>query len=133
MNTRQLLLELNFKAARSSGSGGQNVNKVASKVTLIFDLMNSLGLTAPEKHLLQQRLAKRLTNGQLLVLHCEESRSQHRNKELIKKRFLAIISANLVVKKKRKPTKPTRASIRKRLDTKKQQSAKKENRKKTKF
>lgn len=133
MNTRQLLLELNFKAARSSGSGGQNVNKVASKVTLIFDLMNSLGLTAPEKHLLQQRLAKRLTNGQLLVLHCEESRSQHRNKELIKKRFLAIISANLVVKKKRKPTKPTRASIRKRLDTKKQQSAKKANRKKTKF
>ncbi len=133
MNTEKLLSELNFKTARSSGAGGQHVNKVASKVTLIFDVKNAVGLTEREKQLLQQKLAKRLTKEQLLLLHCEESRSQHRNKELVVKRFLTLIRTNLTISKKRRATKPTRSSTKKRLDSKKRQAEKKTNRRKPDF
>ena len=128
MNISTLLKEIGFKAARSSGAGGQHVNKVASKVTLIFDLINSQGVTENQKILLQQKLTSRLTNEAVLLLHCEESRSQHRNKELVIKRFISLITTNLTPVKKRKRTKPSRSSIRKRLEGKKQQANKKMNR-----
>ena len=130
MNISTLLKEIGFKAARSSGAGGQHVNKVASKVTLIFDLINSQGVTENQKILLQQKLTSRLTNEAVLLLHCEESRSQHRNKELVIKRFISLITTNLTPVKKRKRTKPSRSSIRKRLEGKKQQANKKMNRRK---
>jgi ribosome-associated protein len=125
MNKDNLIKELKFKAVRSSGAGGQHVNKVSSKVELIFDLLNSMELSEEEKELLQKNLKSKLTKDVVLLLQCDESRSQHKNKELVIKRFIEIISNGLKVPKKRKPTKPSRASIRKRLDKKKKLSFKK--------
>ena len=125
MNTERIIKELKFKAVRSSGAGGQHVNKVSSKVELIFDVQNSLELTEEEKELLFKNLQTRLTKENLLLLNCDESRSQHKNKELVIKRFLEILTNGLKVPKKRKPTKPSKASIRKRLEKKKKQAYKK--------
>ena len=130
MNTSIIVNELKFKAIRSSGSGGQHVNKVSSKVELTFDIISSLGLTNDEKLRLNQKLSSRLTKSGVLLLQCGDSRSQHRNKELVIKRLLDILKANLYIPKKRKATKPSKRAIKKRLDTKQKQSLKKNNRKK---
>ena len=130
MDVEQLLKELKFKAVRSSGAGGQHVNKVASKVELIFDLQNSVCFTDEEKIVLLKNLQSKLTKEQILLLQCSESRSQHKNKEIAIERFLQIIINGLKVPKKRKPTKPSKASIQKRLEKKKQQAYKKVSRKK---
>ena len=111
--------ELSFKTARSSGAGGQHVNKVSSKVILSFDLENSEGLNTREKRLLKKALASRLTNDGILNLSCEESKSQHQNKDLVIKRFLSILKKGLIVPKRRIATKPTKASKRRNLDEKK--------------
>jgi len=129
MDAAQLLKELKFKAVRSSGAGGQHVNKVASKIELIFDLQNSFGFTDEEKTVLLKNLHRKLTKEQILLLQCSESRSQHKNKEIVIERFLQIITNGLKVPKKRKATKPSKASIQKRLEKKKQQAFKKVSRK----
>lgn len=128
MNKDILQSELQFKAVRSSGAGGQNVNKVASKVELIFDLEASLGLNDDEKTLLKQNLRNRLTKENVLLLQCEESRSQHKNKTLVVERFFALLEEGLIVPKKRIPTKTPRSVIRKRLKAKRKISDKKANR-----
>lgn len=133
MNKEQLLKELNFKAVRSSGAGGQHVNKVSSKVELSFTIEDSLGLSDKEKALLLKNLANRLSREHTLILSSQESRSQHRNKELVTERFFNLLAQALVVPKVRKATKPKKAAIAKRLDAKKQQAEKKENRKKFRF
>jgi len=125
MIIENILKELKFKAVRSSGAGGQHVNKVSSKIELIFDLQNSSGFTEEEKELLYKNLTSRLTKENLLLLNCDESRSQHKNKEIIIKRFIQIITNGLKVPKKRKATKPSKSSIQKRLDKKKKQAYKK--------
>ena len=130
MDTENILKELQFKAIRSSGAGGQHVNKVSSKVELTFSIENSHSLTDYEKQILLKNLATRLTKENVLILFCDESRSQHKNKELIIDRFLEIIKKGIVIPKKRKKTKPSKASIKKRLDSKKKLSEKKNNRKK---
>lgn len=130
MNTSVIVNELKFKAVRSSGAGGQHVNKVSSKIELRFDIMASLGLTHDEKLLLTQKLDSRLTKLGVLLLQCGESRSQHQNKELVIKRFLDMLKAGLHIPKKRKPTKLSKAAIRKRLDNKQKQALKKVNRRK---
>ena len=130
MNKENLIKELKFKAVRSSGAGGQHVNKVSSKVELIFDLLNSMGFSDEEKELLQKNLKTKLTKDGVLLLQCDESRSQHKNKELVIKRFIEIISKGLKVPKKRKPTKPTKSSIKKRLEKKKKHAFKKASRQK---
>jgi ribosome-associated protein len=124
-----LINELNFKAIRSSGPGGQHANKVSSKIELSFDVLNSKGLTEEQKQLLLKNIANRLTKENVLILQCDESRSQHNNKEIVIKRFLQLIEKGLIIPKKRKPTKPTKASVRKRLDGKKKLSIKKSGRK----
>ncbi|MBJ7880062.1 alternative ribosome rescue aminoacyl-tRNA hydrolase ArfB [Gelidibacter salicanalis] len=129
MNKDLLQSELEFKAVRSSGAGGQNVNKVASKVELSFDLENSSGLTEDEKTLLTRTIANRLTKENVLLLQCEESRSQHTNKELIIQRFFELLKEGLIVPKKRIPTRTPRAAVKKRLKTKRKVSDKKTNRK----
>lgn len=121
--------ELQFKAVRSSGAGGQNVNKVASKVELIFDLENSMGLADHEKGLLKKTIGNRLTKEDVLVLHCEESRSQHKNKTLVIQRFFDLLKHGLIIPKKRIPTKTPRAVVKKRLKAKRKVSDKKSNRK----
>ncbi|WP_299126001.1 alternative ribosome rescue aminoacyl-tRNA hydrolase ArfB [uncultured Tenacibaculum sp.] len=126
----ELLKELNFKAIRSSGAGGQHVNKVSSKIELTFDLENSKFLSSEEKQLLVKNLSNRLTKEHTLVLFCDETRSQHANKELAIKRFLDIIKQGLKKPKIRKATKPSRSSILKKAENKKQHSLKKTLRKK---
>ena len=130
MNQEQILTELQFKAIRSSGPGGQHANKVSSKVELSFHIEASAGLTDREKKRLLLKLGKKLSKEGLLLLQCDESRSQHKNKELVIKRFLKLIEKSLVVPKARKKSKPTRSSIEKRLKSKKIASLKKINRSK---
>lgn len=110
---------MQFKAVRSSGAGGQNVNKVSSKVVLSFDLKNSQALSDEEKVLLETKLSSRLTTENLLILNCDEDRSQLKNKAIVTKRFLDIIAAGLVVPKIRKATKVPKSVIRKRIKDKK--------------
>ena len=129
-NKDSLLPELTFKAVRSSGAGGQHVNKVASKVELIFNLKDSLVFNTEEKALLQRKLQNRLTKEGLLLLQCDESRSQHKNKELAIERLYELIKNALFVQKKRIPTKIPKSVIRKRLKSKRNLSEKKASRKK---
>ncbi|HEY9170051.1 MAG TPA: alternative ribosome rescue aminoacyl-tRNA hydrolase ArfB [Lutibacter sp.] len=133
MNTELMIKELKFKAVRSSGAGGQHVNKVSSKIELIFDLENSESLTEEEKTLLIQKLKNKLTKENVLLLQCDESRSQHKNKEIAIDRFLKLIADGLKVQKLRKATKPSKSSIMKRLEKKKKQAFKKVLRNKSNF
>tara|TARA_R110000868_G_scaffold13102_5_gene61662 strand:- start:3812 stop:4216 length:405 start_codon:yes stop_codon:yes gene_type:complete len=128
LNKEGIIQELKFKAVRSSGAGGQNVNKVSSKVELTFDLENSNALTELEKNRLLKKLSTKLSKENLLLMQCEETRSQHKNKELVIQKFLETIQVNLVVRKRRKKTKPTRSAIEKRLKSKKRAALKKVNR-----
>lgn len=133
MNIENIIKELQFKAIRSSGAGGQHVNKTSSKIELTFDLENSYSLSDREKDLLKTKLQTKLTKENVLILFCEETRSQHRNKELAIKRFLSLIKTNLVRPKKRKPTKPSKASIKRKAENKKRNSVKKALRKRPKL
>lgn len=130
METTSILNELQFKAIRSSGAGGQHVNKVSSKIELTFDLINSTSFTEEQKQLLIKNLTTKLTKDFRLILFCDENRSQHRNKEVVIKRFFDLIKNGLIKPKPRKATKPSKASVKKRLDGKKKHSEKKNNRKK---
>ena len=130
MEKDKLITELQYKAVRSSGAGGQNVNKVSSKVVLSFDVKNSKVLSDDEKMLLEMNLASRLTNDQILILNCDEDRSQLKNKEIVTKRFLSIIEQGLHIPKIRKSTKIPKSVIRKRIKDKKNLSEIKKNRKK---
>jgi len=133
METTKLLTELSYKAIRSSGAGGQNVNKVSSKVVLTFDLANSQAFEDAEKELLFSKLANKLSNENLLILNCDEDRSQRKNKEIVTKRFLEIIKNALIVPKKRKATRIPRSVIEKRIKAKRNTSEIKQNRKKPDF
>lgn len=125
-----LLQEVKFKAIRSSGAGGQHVNKVSSKIELTFNVLKSIALSDRQKERLQQKLQHRLTKDGVLILQCDESRSQHKNKDLVIKRFFDVISKSLVVPKKRIPTKIPKSVIRKRLKYKRNLSEKKSRRRK---
>lgn len=129
MNPEIIAKELSFKAVRSSGAGGQHVNKVSSKVELSFDLTKSKGLSAVEKERLLLKLKNRLTKESLLILQCDEARSQYQNKNLVTKRFFELLKKGLHIPKQRKVTKPTKSSVEKRLKSKKAASQKKESRK----
>jgi len=130
LDKNSILQELQFKAIRSSGPGGQHANKVSSKVELVFDLHNSNGLSEEEKNRLFLKLKSKLSKENVLILQCDESRSQHKNKDLVIKRFLDLLKKALVVPKKRKRTKPSKGSIEKRLKAKKRAALKKVNRSK---
>ena len=130
MEKEKLISELQLKAVRSSGAGGQNVNKVSSKVVLSFDIKNSNALLNQEKILLEMNLASRLTNDQILILNCDEDRSQLKNKEIVIKRFFTILEQGLYIPKIRKATKIPKSVIRKRIKEKKTLSETKKNRKK---
>ena len=127
---KAILQELTFKAIRSSGSGGQHVNKVSSKIELTFNLSDSIVLTDKQKNRLVFKLQNKLTKEGVLILQCSESRSQHKNKEIIIKRFLALIKTELIVPKRRIATKIPKSIIRKRLKNKRNLSEKKANRRK---
>ena len=130
MDPEKLLSEVSLKAIRSSGSGGQHVNKVATKIELQFDVANALELNEDEKALIIKNLNSKLTKNDILILQCSESRSQFKNKQLVKERFLTLIKDALIIQKKRIPTKISKSAKRKRLKNKKENAEKKEHRKK---
>ena len=125
------LKELNFKATRSSGAGGQHVNKVSSKIELFFDVENSAEFSDDEKRLLFKNLAnsidKRKHSTAYLVMKVEVN---IKIKNLAIQRFLELIQQALIIPKKRKPTKPSKASVRRKAENKKKISVKKALRKK---
>lgn len=130
MEIQKIISEAQYKAVRSSGAGGQNVNKVSSKVVLTFDVQRSVGLSDEEKEVLKVKLSSRLTMDFVLILNCDEDRSQLRNKEIVTKRFLEVIKKGLEVPKIRKATKIPKSAIRKRIKNKKNTSQLKQNRRK---
>lgn len=130
MDKDKIISELAFKAVRSSGAGGQNVNKVSSKVVLSFDLINSKALSEEEKERSQKKLKSKLTLDGILILNCDEDRSQLKNKEIVIKRFLEMIEKSLVIPKERKATKIPKSVVEKRLKDKSTTSEIKQNRKK---
>ncbi|NHN26628.1 aminoacyl-tRNA hydrolase [Flavobacterium jejuense] len=133
MNKEVINSELKYKAVRSSGAGGQNVNKVSSKVVLTFNLENSNALNDEEKIRLKEKIASKLTQDFVLILTCDDDRSQLKNKEIVTKRFFKILTDGLKVPKVRRETKVPRAVKEKRLLAKKTTGAIKENRKKPKL
>ncbi len=126
-----LLKELKFKAVRSSGPGGQHVNKVSTKIELSFDVKNSNGLTDEQKKILDKKL--NLTKNGVLKIQCSITRSQYKNKELVIKKFYNLLNAKLSIIKKRLATKVPKKSKIKRLDNKKRMALKKHNRQKPKI
>lgn len=127
---QELEREFNFKAIRSSGSGGQHVNKVATKIELSFSVSESSVLTEDQKALIIEKLSNRLTKEHVLILQCGETRSQLKNKRIAISRAFSVLEAALEVKAERKPTKVPKSVIKKRLKNKKIQSEKKANRRK---
>lgn len=125
----QLLTEVQFSASRSSGPGGQNVNKVNTKIELRFSVLNSAVLDELQKQLILSKLKNRINaEGELLVTSTTE-RSQWKNREQAVKKFFELIEKALARPRKRKKTQPTVASRIKRLENKKKQGLKKDLRK----
>ncbi|ABG30086.1 aminoacyl-tRNA hydrolase [Roseobacter denitrificans] len=112
--------ELTESFMRSSGPGGQNVNKVSSAVELRFEAARSPNLPAPVKTRLKRLAGRRWTTDGALVLQCEETRSQARNREIIRERLAELIRKALVAPKRRIATRPTLGSKKRRLKAKKQ-------------
>ena len=125
----ELIKVVTFKTSRSGGKGGQNVNKVSSKVELILDLNLTPFFTEEERVLLRERLANRIDLEGYLHIVSQEDRSQLMNKERTLVKLLALLKSALHIQKKRKPTKIPKAVIRKRLADKQSVRAKKELRK----
>lgn len=117
--------ELSWTASRSGGPGGQNVNKVSTKVELRFDLPRNRTLGEGVKARLRARETGRFDAGGRLVVTSDETRSQSQNLELARARLADMVRAALVVPKRRRPTAPSKASRRERVEHKRRLSAKK--------
>ena len=133
MKKDALLAECDFKAVRSSGPGGQHVNKTSTKIVLRWNLQASQAIDADQRARLSERLAHRLTKDQVLILTNDQGRSQHKNKKRAIQQFYNILNKGLEKPKRRKQTTPSKRSKLKRLQHKKQQAEKKTNRKPPKF
>ncbi|HPE82778.1 MAG: aminoacyl-tRNA hydrolase [Aequorivita sp.] len=129
MNAEVLISELSFKAVRSSGPGGQHVNKTASKVEVSFNLETSEAFSEIEKERLQAKIPAKISSEGIITLQCGETRSQHKNKVIVIERLIELLQQNLKVPKPRKKTKPSKSVIERRLKAKKENAFKKANRK----
>lgn len=124
--TSELLMpELEFATSRSSGPGGQNVNKVNTKVTLRFDVVNSKILSDDEKNVITGKAGSRITTSGELIITAQDKRTQQQNREAVLEKLDRFLKKVFEKKKKRKSTKPTRSSKEDRIKEKKQRSEKK--------
>ena len=129
MDINVVLTELKFKAVRSSGPGGQHVNKTATKIEISLGISDSLAFSEEEKETLLRKLKTKISSEGILQLSCGETRSQHRNKAIIIDRLIELLTKSLKKQKPRKKTKPSKRAVEKRLNTKKNKALKKINRK----
>jgi len=130
VNIPDLSSEFQFLTSRSSGPGGQNVNKVNSKVELRFDIQNSSLLTDGQKEILLVKLATKITSEGILSVVSQRDRSQLANKEDVIEKLYLLISKALKPVKPRKNTRPTKGSVERRLTTKRIKAEIKQNRQK---
>ena len=121
--------ELSYKTSRSSGSGGQNVNKVETSVTVMWKVEDSAVFSEREKERIFFKLKNRINLEGVLQFTVSESRTQLQNKKIATEKIQELVNKSLIVPKKRIATKPSRAKVEKRLESKKKLSEKKENRK----
>jgi ribosome-associated protein len=122
--------ELVFKASRSSGPGGQNVNKLSTRITASFDVVNSRSLSDEQKNVIQKRLKKRLSKDGLIKVVSQRHRSQKANRQAATERLVELLAAALETRRPRKKTKKPRAADQMRLEEKKQRSILKQHRRK---
>ncbi|MBB5395574.1 alternative ribosome rescue aminoacyl-tRNA hydrolase ArfB [Mucilaginibacter sp. AK015] len=130
LNKADLQKEVSYKTSRSGGKGGQNVNKVSTKVELLFDINSSALFSDEEKLLLNKKLQTRFNKDGLVQVICDEERSQYLNKEIAIERLVLLLTNALHKPKARKPSKISKAAKLARLGNKRIQSAKKADRKK---
>lgn len=133
MNRTQLSKEISFKTARSGGPGGQHANKVSTKVILFFNVRDSMALNVKEKALLLDKMANRINSEGSLIISCDSSRSQVKNKKIAVERFFLLLEAGLKRQKRRISTRASKAIREKRARQKKMHSEKKSQRRKKNF
>jgi ribosome-associated protein len=133
LRDRDFNKEIEIKASRSSGKGGQNVNKVSTKIELVFDVNASELLNEEEKTVIMEKLSNRISKEGKLIIQSQESRSQLTNKEIAIDKLYELLENALKKEKPRKKTKPSLAKKEQRLQGKKVLSDKKKNRNYRKF
>jgi len=133
MDIELLLKEVSFSAVRSGGPGGQHANKVSSKVILQFNIQQTKALSDLEKITATHQLSTKISKDNMITLSCDESRSQHKNKEIVVQRFILLMKSALVKPKRRVPTKVSKAIRTKRIESKKKMAIKKSLRQKPKW
>ena len=120
--------ELNFSFSPSGGPGGQHANRAATRATLFFDVANSPSLNEHQRRLIQKRLRSRIDQDGLLQVSAQDTRSQHRNRDLARERFQALLQKTLKKRKRRRKTRPSRAANERRLQQKKRRGYRKRQR-----